>query len=115
MTSSSAVVDELIESPDEKEIEHGRRVLSSSVMVVAIRCTLQYVVLPFLLPLIGLSGAVSIWLSMALELFALGMMVYNVRRLWRTSWRWRYIGLSTLTASFLLIMLYIDVTTLLGR
>jgi hypothetical protein len=113
MTSSGVTAEELLESPDEKEIEHGRRVLSSSVMVVAIRCTLQYVVLPFLLPLIGLSGRVSIWLSMALELFALGMMVFNVRRLWRTSWRWKYIGLSALTSTFLLIMLYIDVTELL--
>ena len=112
---TSVAAEELIETPDEKEIEHGRRVLSSSVVVVAIRCTLQYVVLPFLLPLVGLSGAVSVWLSMGLELFALGMMVFNVRRLWRTSWRWKYIGLSTLTASFLLIMLYIDITTLLGR
>ncbi|MCC7357956.1 MAG: hypothetical protein IT317_00665 [Anaerolineales bacterium] len=112
---STAAANELIETPEEEEIEHGRRVLSNSVVVVAIRCTLQYVVLPFLLPLIGLSGAVSVWLSMALELFALGMMVFNVRRLWRTAWRWKYIGLSTLTASFLLIMLYVDVTTLLGR
>ena len=84
-------------------------------MVVAIRCTLQYVMLPFVLPLIGVSSRLSIWLSGALELFALGFMIYNVRRLWNTSWRWRYIGLSTLTASVLLFFLYEDVTALLTR
>ena len=40
-------------------------------------------------------------------------MTYNIRRLWKTSWRWRYIGLCALTGSFLLLMLYIDVTELL--
>ncbi len=110
---STVVVDQAVDPHDEQEVEHGRRVLTRSVMVVALRCTLQYVVLPFVLPLIGLSGAVSVWLSMALELFALGMMTFNVRRLWNTSWRWRYIALSTLTGSFLLIMLYIDISALL--
>ena len=113
---STAVVENAVDphdEHDEKEIEHGQRVLTRSVMVVALRCTLQYILLPFVLPLIGLSGAVSVWLGMALELFALGMMAFNVRRLWNTSWRWRYIGLSTLTGTFLLIMLYIDIATLL--
>lgn len=113
---STVVADEPTEGldpHDEKEIEHGQRVLSSSVMVVAIRCTLQYVALPFVLPLIGVSSRVSIWLSGALELFALGFMAYNVRRLWNTSWRWRYIGLSALTASVLLFFLYEDVVALL--
>ena len=116
--SSTVVVDdnrEAVDARDEREVEHGRRVLTRSVAVVALRCTLQYVILPFVLPFIGLSGAVSIWLSTALELFALGMMAFNVRRLWPTSWRWRYIGLSTLTGSFLLIMLYVDISALLQR
>jgi len=110
---STAIVDQAVDPHDEKEVEHGQRVLTRSVMVVALRCTLQYIVLPFMLPLLGVSSRLSIWLSGALELFALGLMAFNVRRLWNTSWRWRYIGLSTLTGSFLLIMLYIDLMTLL--
>jgi hypothetical protein len=96
------------------DVEVGRRVLGGSMVIVAIRCTLQYVVLPFVLPLLGIGTQVSLWLSSALEVFALGMMVYNVRRLWRTSWRWRYLGLSLLMGSVLVMFLIIDLQALFG-
>lgn len=110
-----AAVEDVKDPHDEQEVEHGRRVITRSFLVVALRCTLQYIVLPFVLPFLGVSGRLSIWLSAALEIFALGLMAFNVRRLWHTSWRWRYIGLSVLTGSIILIMLTIDVLMLLGR
>jgi hypothetical protein len=96
------------------DIEAGRRVLGGSMVVVAIRCTLQYVVLPFVLPFLGVGTQVSLWLSAALEVFALGLMVYNVRRLWRTSWRWRYLGLSLVMGAVLVMFLVLDLQALFG-
>lgn len=110
----SAVAPNEIQLEEEGDIVHGQRVLGSSLAIVAIRCTLQYVILPFVLPLLGFSGQLSLWLSAALEIFALGMMVYNVRRLWRTSWRWRYLGLSVLMGSMLLMFLILDLQALFG-
>jgi hypothetical protein len=78
--------------PGDSDIRRGDRILGGSMVFVAVRCTLQYVILPFILPLFGLSDAISVALSTVLEVVALGMIVYNVIRLWNTNWRWRYLG-----------------------
>jgi hypothetical protein len=109
----SAVASNETDVQQEQDIEVGQRVLGGSLVVVAIRCTLQYVVLPFVLPLVGVGTQISLWLSSALEVFALGLMAYNVRRLWRTSWRWRYLGLSLLMGSMLVMFLILDLQALL--
>ncbi len=70
-------------------------------------------ILPFVLPFFGLGGRFSIWISAALEVVALLMVTYNIQRLWNTSWRWRYLALSTITASAILLFLYQDVQELL--
>ena len=110
---ATTVVDEVKDPHDEQEVEHGRRVLTRSVMVVALRCTLQYIVLPFVLPFFGLGGRFTIWISAGLELLALFMVTYNIRRLWNTSWRWGYLALSTVTVTAIGLFLYQDVRALL--
>jgi len=80
---------------------------------VAVRCTLQYIVLPFALPLFGVSGSLSIVISLALSLFALGLMAYNVIQLWPTSWRWRYLGLSAVMMLIIGLFVALDIRALL--
>lgn len=89
-------------------------IVGGTMMWVALRCTVQYVILPFVLPLAGLSSAISLWLSAAISLFALGLMLFNLRRLWRTSWRWRYLALSLVAGSAIVLFLYLDLTELFG-
>ena len=97
---------------EEADIQRGQRALRFPLIWVAIRCTLQYVLLPFVLPFFGLGGRFSIWVSAALEVAALVMVTYNIRRLWGTSWRWRYLALSSVTASAIVMFLYQDVRDL---
>jgi len=99
----------------ETRLKRGDRILGGSLVFVAIRCTLQYVVLPFILPLIGLGGSLTIVISLVLEVFALGLMAFNVWQLWPTSWRWRYLALSAVMASLVGIFIYMDVRVLLGN
>ncbi len=77
---------------------------------VAVRCTLQYVLLPFVLPFFGLGGAVSVGISAAIDMLALGLILYNVVNLWNTSWRWRYLALSVIMISILAVFLVQDFT-----
>lgn len=96
-------------------VERNSDVIVGGAMVwVALRCTVQYVILPFVLPLAGLSSAISLWLSAAISLFALGLMLFNLRRLWRTNWRWRYLALSLVAGSAIVLFLYLDLTELFG-
>ena len=94
--------------PTDSDIKRGDRLMGGSLLFVACRCTLQYVILPFVLPFIGLSSTFSIVISTILELIALIVIIYNIQRLWHTSWRWRYIGLSVFTVTIILIFLYYD-------
>lgn len=98
----------------EARLKRSDRILGGSFVFVAIRCTLQYVVLPFILPLFGIGGTFSVILSLALEIFALGLMAYNVWQLWPTSWRWRYLALSAVAATLVSIFIYTDVVALMG-
>jgi hypothetical protein len=92
----------------------ANRVIGGSMIFVSIRCTLQYVILPFVLPWFGLSGGLSVAISMVLETVALGMIVFNIVQLWNTSWRWRYLALSTVTVSMIGLFLYLDLRILFG-
>ena len=100
--------------PNPAQVKGSDRSLAGYIVFVAIRCTLQYVVLPFMLPFVGLSGSVSLALSIAVDLLALGMIAYNIRRLWNTSWRWRYLALSVVMVGILLVFLVQDLRLLLA-
>jgi hypothetical protein len=100
--------------PTDNDIRRTDRIMGGSMVFVATRCTLQYVILPFVLPLVGLSGAVSAVLSIAIDMVALGMIGHNVKRLWPTTWRWRYLGLSTIMIFIIGLFLYLDIRFLLG-
>jgi len=101
-------------TPPDPRLKRGDRILGGSFVFVAIRCTLQYIVLPFALPLFGFGSGVSVVISLVLEIFALGMLAYNVWQLWHTSWRWRYLALSVVMASLVGIFIYYDVRALMG-
>jgi len=101
-------------SPSAEAVKRGDRLLAGSLVFVSLRCTLQYIVLPFLLPLLGLRGDLSLSISIAIDLIALATIAYNVRRLWNTSWRWRYLGLAAVMVAFIAFMLYQDARLLLG-
>lgn len=94
--------------PNPAEVKRSDRFVGSYVLFVAVRCTLQYVLLPFVLPFIGLGNSVSTGIAAAIDVFALGMIGYNIRRLWNTSWRWRYLALSAIMVTILAVFLYND-------
>lgn len=100
--------------PSPAQVKGSDRSLAGYIVFVAIRCTLQYVLLPFVLPFLGLSGSVSVALSVVIDLVALGMIAYNIRRLWNTSWRWRYLALSVVMVGILVVFLAQDIRLLLA-
>jgi hypothetical protein len=107
MTTSSS-------TPPAEVIKRGDRLMTGSLIFVSVRCTLQYVVLPFLLPLVGLRSDLSLGISAVIDAIALATIAYNVRRLWNTTWRWRYLGLAAVMVCFIIFMLYQDARPLLG-
>lgn len=105
---------ELITPDTDADSRRATTVVGSSMVFVAIRCTLQYVILPFVLPFFGIGNALSAVLSLGIELFALGMIAYNIWRLWNTSWRWGYLAWSTLMVFIITVFLISDIRILMA-
>jgi len=93
----------------------AQRALTFGILLSGLRCTVQYVVLPFVLPWIGVTTTIPAWLTLALGMLALGALARNVRYLWRLrhARRWSYLLLATVVAASLLLYTAVDLHTLL--
>jgi hypothetical protein len=100
--------------PSTDDIKRSDRITGGYLLFVCVRCTLQYIVLPFVLPLLGLNTSFSVVLSMIIDLIALAAITYNIKRLWPTSWRWRYIALCAVMVPILIVFLVGDIRYLMG-
>ncbi len=93
----------------------AQRALTFALLLSALRCTVQYIVLPFVLPWIGVAASVPSWLTLALGALAIVFLVRNVRRLWkmRHARRWSYLLVAGVVAASLLLFMFVDLRTLL--
>lgn len=60
------------------------RAFGFALLISGLRCTLQYVMLPVVLPLIGVLSGLSLPLVLLLDGVALTMLVRSLRYYWRT-------------------------------
>ena len=95
--------------------EQARSAFQTSVFISSIRCTLSYVVLPFIAPLIGLSAAVGAPLGIAISLVAMVSITFSMRRFFGSDHpkRWWYAVLGGSMFCFVTFMLIRDVASLL--
>ena len=98
--------------PSQQEIRRTDRYTGGYLLFVCVRCTIQYILLPFVLPVLGVSGNVATSISLMIDVIALGAISFNVWRLWNTSWRYRYLALSVVMVSILLVFMYHELQTL---
>ena len=60
-----------------------------SMIVSAVRCTLAYVVIPFITPLVGFAPGVGPAIGLVIGPVAIAANVWSLRRFWKTGHRWR--------------------------
>lgn len=60
-----------------------------SILVSAVRCTLAYVVFPFVAPLLSLASGVEGSIGLVIGLVAIVSNIYSIRRFWVTDYRWK--------------------------
>ncbi len=95
--------------------EASARTLRFSILISAVRCTLAYVILPFVAPAIGLAAGVGPAVGIPIAVVALWANVASIRRHWHTGHRWKW-PISLLNAGIvvlLVILLVLDVGQLL--
>ena len=63
---------------------------SKSVLVSAVRCTLTYVLIPFVFPLIGFGAGVGPWIGLPIGIAAIIANVVSIRRFHRSDHKWKW-------------------------
>lgn len=84
--------------------QRSERAFGFSLVFSGIRCILQYAILPFVLPVLGVTMEAATPISLGINLLAIVLIVYSLRRFWKVGYRhrWRYLPVA-LTALVLLV------------
>ena len=95
--------------------ESSARSLRFAILISAVRCTLTYVILPFVAPFIGLAPGVGPAVGIPIALVALWANVASIRRHWHAGhrWKWPISLLSVGIIVLLVVLLVLDVGELL--
>ena len=103
-------------SGDPTELQSAERAFSKSMVISGIRCTLTYVLIPFVFPLVGWGTGVGPWVGLPIGLAAIVANVVSVRRLHRADHRlkWPMTALSGGILLLLAILVAVDLGEILG-
>lgn len=93
----------------------ARKAFQTSVVVAGVRCLLTYIVLPFVLPVIGLAAGVTPIVGAVIGAIAVGCIVSSMRRFWRADHRarWGYTAFGGAIALFLIGLVIRDIVVAL--
>lgn len=88
--------------------------LTLSLAFSGARCILQYAVLPFLLPLVGVAADVTVPILLLINLAAMASIFFSLRRFWTIGYahRWRYLVVAAAALVLLVAFTFYDIVKL---
>lgn len=94
----------------------AERLFSRSVVISGIRCTLTYVIFPFVAPLIGIAASVGAVIGVTIGVVAIVFNVMSIRRFFKADhpYKWWASAMNVAVILLLVILFFIDSQTLLG-
>jgi len=100
-----------LDTPDKAE-----RVFSKSVVISGIRCTLTYLIFPFVAPLIGITSSVGAVIGVLIGVVAIVFNIMSIRRLFAADhpYKWWAGAMNMAVIVLLLVLFVVDSQTLLG-
>lgn len=94
----------------EAAVDQPERVFSQSILISAVRCTLTYVVFPFVAPIVGIASGIGSTIGLIVGTIAIVANVFSIRRFFKADHRYKW-PVSALNAGIivlLVILLVID-------
>jgi len=90
------------------------RIFSVSMFLSGLRCLLSYVILPVVLPAVGLARGVGPAVGIPISVLALAFDVIGVRRFWLADHhqRWAFSALYAVVGAMVFALLVIDIVSL---
>ena len=88
--------------------------LTLSLMFSGARCLLQYALLPFLLPIIGIAADAAVPILLLINLAAMVSIFFSLRRFWTIGYahRWTYLAVAAAALVLLLAFTIYDILKL---
>lgn len=95
--------------------EKTRGAFGLSVAFSGIRCIIQYMILPFVLPVIGIAGQFANYVSAIINIVAIVTIIITLRHFWRINYKykWAYSALAIPALLTLVAFMVLDINTLL--
>lgn len=92
------------------------RTFSTSMAISGVRCVLTYVVFPWLLPVLGVTGMVGPGIGLIIGTIAIGFNVWSIVRFSRADHRlkWMVIPINVAVIILLLVLVGFDIADLTG-
>jgi hypothetical protein len=99
------------ERPAHVSARQAESAFQKSMLISAVRCTLTYIVFPFVLPAFGIVASVGPALGITIGLFALVCDVFSIRRFFAADhrWRWHFSAVALCVIGLLTVLLVQDV------
>lgn len=113
MTSTETVG---LGSADVRAEDEATRAFSTSILVSAVRCTLAYIVFPWLLPALGAARGTGPGIGVVVGTVAIAFNLLSIRRFWRADhrWKWWITALNSAVIVLLSVLLVGDLAALFG-
>jgi hypothetical protein len=94
----------------------ARSAFQTSLVISACRCVVMYILLPFVLPIVGVASGVGPVIGLTIGILAIVAITYSIRRFWRAdhSKRWHYTAFATVIVGFLIYLSIKDIIDLTG-
>jgi hypothetical protein len=92
----------------------ARSAFQKSLAISTCRCTLMYIVFPFVLPALGIARGVGPIVGVIIGVLAIVSITYSIRRFWRAnhSKRWHYTIFGATIIGFLIFLAFKDIATI---
>ncbi|WP_436795005.1 hypothetical protein [Actinospongicola halichondriae] len=115
-TTQTTTAAETLPTTSTVSADDANRAFSTSILISAVRCTLAYVVFPWMLPLFGLAGGVGPGIGLAVGVIAIGFNIASIRRFHRSDhrWKWPITALNCTVIVLLTVLAVIDLTDILS-
>lgn len=106
-----------VTATDPNAVFGARSAMRRSIIISGVRCTITYLLVPILVPILGFMGTFAAPVSIALIGYAMVNGVISVRNFWIADHRarWQYTWFMAAVFIALTVALVFDVISLLGR
>ncbi len=97
------------------ETANAERAFSFALLFSGVRCIFMYVVLPFVLPVIGIAGSFSLYIDIVINVIAIAAVIYSLRKFWMIDYKykWQYTPVAIVALLVLVAFIALDIQELL--